>query len=96
MLFEQHLQLEERLDAVLWRRAPPFGKSGRSGFYGRIDVICSAERNGRYDFARRGIDDVAEFRCVRVGPLAVDVLGKLVGRRCGYSHYDSPTIAKSA
>ncbi len=34
VVFEQHLQLEERLDAVFRRRAAPFGESSGGGFDG--------------------------------------------------------------
>ncbi len=37
VVFEQHLQLEQRLDAVFGRSAAPFGERGSGGFNGLID-----------------------------------------------------------
>ena len=37
VVFEQHLQPEERLDAVFGRGAAPFGESGGGGFDGLVD-----------------------------------------------------------
>ncbi len=42
MLFEQHLQLEEWLDAVFGRRVAPLGEGCGGGFYGLIDFSASA------------------------------------------------------
>jgi len=36
VIFEQHLQLEERLDAVFWRSAAPFGESRGRSFDGAV------------------------------------------------------------
>ena len=38
VLFQQHLQLEQRLNAVFRRSAAPLGKGGRGGFDGRIHI----------------------------------------------------------
>src|SRR3984957_3297125 len=39
VIFEQHLQLEQRLDAVFGRSASPFGESGGGGFDGLVDFL---------------------------------------------------------
>ena len=74
VLFEQHLQLEQRLDAVFGRRAAPFGKRCGGGFDGGVDFGGIGERNAGEGFAGRGIDDVAPLGGARFGPLAVDVV----------------------
>ena len=43
VLFEQHLQLEQRLDAVFGRSAAPFGKGGGGGFDGGVDFCGIGE-----------------------------------------------------
>ena len=61
VLFEQHLQLEQRLDAVFGRSAAPFRKGGGGGFDGGVHFGGVGQRNAGQDFARGGIDDVAPF-----------------------------------
>ena len=95
VLFEQHLQLEQRLDAVFGRSAAPFGKGGGGGFDGGVHFRGVGERNAGQHFAGGGIDHVAPFGGVRLGPLAVDVVRQLGGGRCGYGHHsDASAIAK--
>ena len=45
MVFEQHLQPEERLDAVFGRRAAPLGKGCGGGFDRLIHFGSFGERN---------------------------------------------------
>jgi hypothetical protein len=45
VVFEQHLQLEQRLDAVFGRSAAPFGEGGGGGFDGLIDFGGVGERD---------------------------------------------------
>ena len=61
VIFEQHLQLEQRLDAVFGRSAAPFGEGGGGGFDGLIDFGWLGERDLGESFAGRGIDYVAPF-----------------------------------
>ena len=61
VIFEQHLQLEQRLDAVFGRSAAPVGERRGGGFDGRVDFSGIGERDLREDFAGGGIDDVAPF-----------------------------------
>src|SRR5580693_5295637 len=76
VIFEKHLQLEQRLDAVFRRSAAPFGKGGRRGLDRRVHFRGVGERDLGQRFAGGGIDHVAPLGDVRVGPLAVDVIGK--------------------
>ena len=75
MLFEQHLQLEERLDAVFGRRASPFREGGRGGFDGGIYFAGFGKRNFAQRRARRGIDDFLPVGRSRIGPLPADEMG---------------------
>ena len=84
VIFEQHLQLEERLDAVFGRSAAPFGKCGGRGFDRLIHFGSLGERNLSQSLAGRGIDDIAPFGGGRVGPSAVDVVGEANDWRCCY------------
>ena len=52
VLFEQHLQLEERLDAVFGRSAAPFGEGGGGGFDGLIDFGGVGERDAGRELRR--------------------------------------------
>ncbi len=45
VVFEQHLQFEERLDAVFGRSAAPVRESGGCGFYGLIDFAAVGKRD---------------------------------------------------
>ena len=85
VIFEQHLQLEERLDAVFGRSAAPFGEGRGGGFDGLVDFGGIGERDLGENFAGRGIDYVAPF-CWQadIGPAAVDVVGEFDGWGCGY------------
>ncbi len=96
MIFEQHLELEERLDAVFRRSAAPFGESGGRGFNGGIHFAGVGEGDLGQRFAGRGIDDVAPFTGARVGPLTVDVIGEPCDGRSCYCHGNASVVAKDA
>src|SRR5579862_6928381 len=87
VIFEQHLQFEQRLNAVFGRSAAPFGKGGGGSFDGFIDFSGVAERNLRENLAGGGIDYVAPFVLGRTGggacPLAVDEVWNAGDRRSG-------------
>ncbi len=74
MIFEQHLEFEERLDAVFGRSAAPFREGG--GFDSLIHFVRVGERDLGQDFAGGGVDHIAEVGGLRVGPAAVDVVGQ--------------------
>jgi len=86
MVFEKHLQLEERLNPVFGRRPAPFRKRGGCGLNGGGDLGSIAERNLGERFARRGIDHLAPFGGARFRPSAVDVVAELGDRRCCNRH----------
>src|ERR1700676_132847 len=88
VIFEEHLQFEERLDAVFGRSAAPFGEGGGGGFDGVIDFSGIGEWDLSDYFAGSGIDYVAPFVGTRVGPLAVDVVRKLDDGGCGYGGHE--------
>ena len=64
VIFEQQLQLEQRLDAVFGRRAPPGGIGSGRGVDRLRDLSGIGERNFRDGFAGGGIDDVRPFSAV--------------------------------
>jgi len=59
VIFEQHLQLEEWLNAVFGRSAAPFGEGGGRGFDSLVDFGSFRERDLGEDFAGGRIDYVA-------------------------------------
>jgi len=75
VIFEQHLQLEQWLDAVFGRRAAPFGEGCGRGFDSLVDFVGLREWDLSQSFAGCGIDYVTPFLRTGVGPLAVDVVG---------------------
>src|ERR1700719_4221217 len=85
VIFEQHLQLEERLDAVFGGRAAPLGKSGGGGFDGLADFSGIGKLDLGQRFSRGGIDYIAPFYRGRFGPLAIDVVREFDGEGGGYS-----------
>ena len=86
VLFEQHLQLEERLDAVFRRRASPFREGGRGGFDGGIYFAGFCKRNFAQGSARGGIDDFLPVGRSRIGPLPADEMGHADVRNSGCAH----------
>src|ERR1700688_2967226 len=59
VIFEQHLQLKERLDAVFGRSAAPFGEGGSCGFDSLVDFGGFGKRDLGKDFTGGGVDDIA-------------------------------------
>ena len=94
VLLEQHLELEERLDAIFGRSAAPFRESAGCGFDGHVDFGGVGERDAGQDFAGRRIHNVAPFGRVRLGPLAVDVVREFGDGRCCYRHGVMPLLSR--
>ncbi len=61
MLFKQHLQLEQRLDAIFGGSAPPFRISSVRRINRPSNLSRVRNRNAPQHFSRRGIDDVQPF-----------------------------------
>src|SRR6202044_3448972 len=85
VIFEQHLQLKQRLDAVFRGRAAPLGKSGGGGFDGLVDFSGIGERDLGQRFSRGGIDYIAPFYRGRFGPLSIDGVREFYGGGGAYS-----------
>ena len=77
VLFEQHLELEQRLNTVLRRSPSPAVECGRSSLYCRIDLVRTGHRHACQDFASRRIGNIQPLCCRGLNPLAVDVLRQL-------------------
>ncbi len=80
MIFEQHLQLEERLDAVFGGRAPPFAIRGGRRLNDGVDVGRGGERRLRDGLSGGRIDHVAPLRRFRFHPGAVEIVQNFLVR----------------
>ncbi len=87
VIFEQHLQLEQRLNAVLSGRAAPLRISGSSRFDGARHFGGARHRDAPEYFGGCRIDDVVPLGGLRVNPLSVDEMRNFGGGWCGYGRH---------
>ena len=83
IFFEEIFQLEEILDALTGRRAPPRRERIGSGLNGSVDVGGSRKGRAREEFRGRRIGDIKVFGCSRSAPGTIDVVLK-IGDLGGY------------
>jgi hypothetical protein len=96
VLFEKHLQLEERLDAVFRGSAAPLRIGSGRGFDGTGDLGGIGDGYASENLGSGGIDDVVPLGSLGFDPLSVDELWDLNGGRCCYGHLKMPfAVAKS-
>src|SRR5262249_40419407 len=74
VFFEQHLQFEERLDAIFWWGAAPVGVCGSSSVDGLRGLGSIRERDLGDHLSYGRVDDVGEVFGGGVEPLAVNEL----------------------
>ena len=84
--FENVLQLEQRLNAIFRRRAPPFGKGSGGRFDRGGDFGSAGKRSLGDDFAGGGIGDIEPFGGIGIDPLPVNVVGNFGQSRSSNSH----------
>ena len=95
MLFKEHFEFEERLDAVLGRSAAPVREGGGSGFDGGIDFCGVGQRH----FAERGviggIDEILPIGGFGGDPFTGDEMGDANFGYGGGAHGNTSAFLKS-
>jgi hypothetical protein len=96
VLFQEHFELEKRLDAVFGRSAAPLGKCGGGGGDGGVDLGGVRQRNFAERGVRGGIDKVLPFGGFGVDPFAGDEMGNANFGNGGGAHGEvTSAVAKS-
>src|ERR1700747_3640809 len=86
MLFQQHLQFEQRLDTIFGRGAAPIGKRSGGGFDCGVHFGNSSERNFSQRGVRGGIDELLPFGGVGIDPFAANAMRDADVRNCCGTH----------
>jgi hypothetical protein len=86
MLFEQHFQFEEWLDAILGRSAAPIGKCSGGGFYCGVYFGNTSERDFSEWSVRGGVNEILPFGGLGTDPFAANEMWDADIRNCRGAH----------